>query len=341
MEPESIAYIFRNNRSGGISIESLFANIIEGIEDNIGANRISRHMVPHTSSGFYQLWKNTQYTRQIDSQIVHVAGDTYYTALGLNPDRTVVTFHDCGMLLNDLPALKKKIIKKLWFEWPARHLKWITVISEQTRDELINIVGCDPEKISVIPNCYDPAFRFAEYPDDNSKPVVLQIGTKGNKNVKRLAEALSGLDVILDIVGPVNNELKAHLDRHNMDFRSSTGLTKEEIVQKYVHSHVVAFVSTYEGFGLPVIEAQAVGRPVVTSNIEPMKGISGGAACLVDPCDVAAIRQAVLRVIHDRSYREEIVAAGLENKERFTRARIVGRYMELYEKMIERAGEAN
>ncbi|HEX6960761.1 MAG TPA: glycosyltransferase, partial [Lacipirellula sp.] len=100
---------------------------------------------------------------------------------------------------------------------------------------------------------------------------------------------------------------------------------------------IVAFASTVEGFGLPILEAQAVGRPVVTSNTSSMPEIAGGGACLVDPLDVGSIRAGILRVISDDSYRKDIVRRGLKNVRRFHPDEIAAQYLRLYQQVAHEA----
>jgi len=94
---------------------------------------------------------------------------------------------------------------------------------------------------------------------------------------------------------------------------------------------MVVFASLAEGFGLPIIEANAIGRPVVTSNLSPMKEVAGDAGCLVNPCDVTDIRDGIRRVIGDDEYRNALIERGYENAQRY-RADVVARqYARLYE----------
>jgi glycosyltransferase involved in cell wall biosynthesis len=84
----------------------------------------------------------------------------------------------------------------------------------------------------------------------------------------------------------------------------------------------VVFPSLYEGFGLPIVEAQAVGRPVITSNLWSMPEIAGEGACIVDPYDVQSIKSGLMRVINDTEYRENLINKGFENVRRFDEEKI-------------------
>ena len=97
---------------------------------------------------------------------------------------------------------------------------------------------------------------------------------------------------------------------------------------------MLVFVSTYEGFGLPILEAEATGRPVLTSNIMAMPEVAGDGACLVDPYNITAIRKGTLKVINDSSYRKELVQHGFENVKRFRPEKIAAQYVELYKQII-------
>jgi glycosyltransferase involved in cell wall biosynthesis len=93
---------------------------------------------------------------------------------------------------------------------------------------------------------------------------------------------------------------------------------------------LLLFPSLHEGFGLPIVEAQATGRPVVTSDREPMTEVSGGAAVLVDPEDVASIRTGVLRVLEDHQLAAELVRRGRVNVGRFSASAVAAQYAAIY-----------
>ena len=99
----------------------------------------------------------------------------------------------------------------------------------------------------------------------------------------------------------------------------------------------MVFVSLAEGFGLPILEAQAIGRPVVTSDLSPMRDVAGGAACLVDPRNVDSIRAGIRRVIKDSNYREGLVELGLRNVVQYQPQVVASRYARLYEHIAQRS----
>ena len=93
------------------------------------------------------------------------------------------------------------------------------------------------------------------------------------------------------------------------------------------------FASTYEGFGVPIIEAQAMGRVVITSNIEPMNKVAGNGAIIVDPYDVNSIKEAVLRIIDNVELRNDIILKGLKNASKYSSESIASKYLKLYKKV--------
>ena len=80
----------------------------------------------------------------------------------------------------------------------------------------------------------------------------------------------------------------------------------------------VLYPSLYEGFGFPVLEAQACGTAVLTATTSSLPEVAGDTALLVDPLDTAAITQGIQRLVQDEAYRQELVQRGFENVRRFS-----------------------
>jgi glycosyltransferase involved in cell wall biosynthesis len=158
----------------------------------------------------------------------------------------------------------------------------------------------------------------------------LQIGTKENKNVLRLIEALEIVSCHLVIIGGNNEQIEEHLDRYKVSFTWLQNLSDAELIEQYQKCDIVTLVSTIEGFGMPILEAQAVGRPVVTSNVSSMPEVAGNAACYVDPFDIDSIRSGILKVMQDDAYREDLIEKGYVNIKRFELSKVTWMYLDLY-----------
>jgi glycosyltransferase involved in cell wall biosynthesis len=96
---------------------------------------------------------------------------------------------------------------------------------------------------------------------------------------------------------------------------------------------MVVFASLYEGFGLPILEAQAMGRPVITSNFGAMREAAGDGALLVDPYSVEEIRDAILRIKREPALREDLIAKGLRNAAKYRADAVAERYAGIYRRL--------
>ena len=107
-------------------------------------------------------------------------------------------------------------------------------------------------------------------------------------------------------------------------------VTDEEINAEYQNTDIVSFCSEYEGFGMPIIEANATGRIVITSNITPMTEIGGESAIYVNPYNIEEIRLAFKYIISNESIRSKHIELGINNIKRFNLNSIVEQYKNLY-----------
>ena len=164
-------------------------------------------------------------------------------------------------------------------------------------------------------------------------PRLLQIGTFPNKNIFRTISALEGLKCHLTIVGRLNEEHSNQLRKLNIDYTNLIDISRHELLRQYQLCDVLLFASTYEGFGLPIVEANAIGRSVITSNLWSMPEVGASSVCYVNPYDVFSIRSGIKRVIDDESYRTLLIANGIENAKRFSVDRIGKQYASLYQEV--------
>ncbi|WP_020602225.1 glycosyltransferase family 4 protein [Spirosoma spitsbergense] len=329
----TITYLVRSPGTGH-SIEALFGSIQREVDQQPGI-RTKRVYLPHISRGWRSVWQNLRFVRTLKSDIFHITGDVHYTALALPGSRTVLTIHDCSTLVkNQHRPVRYALFWLFWYYLPIRRASVVTAVSDKTRQELIRYTGNVAQKVVVVSNGYDPAFRHQPGSFQPSHPVLLQVGTAPNKNLFRLITALEGIHCTLLLVGPVSDPIRQALQQRLIDYRQYENLSRAEVIQLYADCDIVTFVSTYEGFGMPVLEANAVGRVVITSIDSPMYDLAPDSAYFVNPLDVAAIRQGVLRLITDTAYRQKLVKAGLLNAQHYTAAATALHYRKRYQKMI-------
>lgn len=321
-----VVHIHRPPRPGAHSIEELFRALASELRNQVEV--IEYRCGPRSAA-----WRDARKLRRLDADVYHVTGDVHYIVPALPRERTVLTVHDLNHLRFGLRGLRQLAFRWLWYTLPLHAARAVTVISEATRQDIVDHLGFAAHRMQVIENCYSPVFRPLPRAFDPACPVILQIGTKSNKNVERLVAALQGIACKLLIVGPVDAALARLLVEHGVTWESRVDLTHAQIAQAYAEADVVTFVSLREGFGMPIIEAQACARPVVTSDISPMREVAGAGACLVSPHDTAAIRAGIVRVIADAAYRSALVDAGLRNVARYAPSTISARYLALYRRV--------
>ncbi|MFZ9660865.1 MAG: glycosyltransferase family 4 protein [Chitinophagaceae bacterium] len=284
----------------------------------------------HLSKGFwnrvfivFQAWR-------YQGEINHVTGDIHFATLLLNKKRTVLTIHDCR-LLDEWNGIKYKLFRLFWFQLPLKKCQYITVVSTFTSNRLKHHLKVNDEKIRVIPVAIDERFKPLKKDFNSQRPIVLQVGTTVNKNLHRVAAALEGVTCQLRIIGDLSNEDITVLDKYKIAYTSISNISIDEVIQEYGNADMLLFASTYEGFGMPILEAQSTGRPVITSNIASMPEVSGEGAALVDPYNIASIRNAVVKLIHDANYRNDLIQKGFINVNRFRINDIAEKYAELYD----------
>ena len=317
--------IYRSLDSGP-SIRKVFESFVPHLEKSYNIRRI---VVPDPGANPRAMLRNFMAClRAPKAAVNHVTGDIHYCVLAYRRRTTVLTIHDLNFLRlkRGFPRLVKYL---LWVWLPVKYARRVVCISEATREHLQSIVKVCPDKISVIVNPVAAAFVYRAKEFNAVQPRILHIGTKTQKNLPRVVRALGGISCHLRIIGRPDSESLAALA--GMEYSFAENITDQQIVEEYAACDLVSFPSLYEGFGMPIVEGQAMGRVVLTSSLEPMHSVAGGAAIEVDPYDVASIRAGFEKCIADAALREELIRMGLENARRYSPSGVAAQYHNIYD----------
>jgi len=271
--------------------------------------------------------------RRIGADLVH--GPVFVGPL-LAPCPVVVTIHDLSFirfptLFRPVHRLYLTVLTRL----SARRARRLIAVSAHTAAETTRLLGIPSERIDVVYHGVDPAFHplpadeVAVFRQRQGLPerFVLCVGTlEPRKNQTRLVEAFARIhdgQVKLVLVGGkgwLYDELFTRVE--------ALGLSKEIIFPGYVMNDelplwynaatILAYPSLYEGFGMPVLEAQACGTPVLTSNVSSLPEAAGDAASMVDPYDVEALAAELDRLLTGKPLRHELRERGLAHAKKFS-----------------------
>lgn len=321
-----IVLIFRKRHVNAYSIEELFHSVAGELKKN---NEITEYVAGSRWNIVRDAWR----LRKMKADIYHLTGDIHYLILLLPRRKTILTIHDIGHFLFGLNGIKRWLYKWLWLVLPIRAARAVTAVSKATSDNIVTHLGLADKPVEVIENCHHPIFKPVHRPFNVNQPAILQVGTKSYKNVPRLIEALQGIPCRLVLVGSLDDEIRNKLADCNVAYENHVGLTHAEIYKQYVKSDLVSFVSLGEGFGVPIIEAQATGRPLITANVSPMCDVAGEGACLADPMNVSQIREGIQKIIADEDYRKRLIERGLHNVRRYSPVAISSQYYTLYQRI--------
>lgn len=321
----------RGHALGQFSVERVFRDVVSAMPAGIDAMLVE---VPYPSRGLLPRLRNMLFTARLQADVVHITGDIQYCALAVRRSRCLLTVLDLGSLRR-LTGWRRRLLLLLWYRLPILRAAAVTTISRAICDELDQLLAGAGSKTTVI-GC-PVGQEFAPSPGGMVKPPcfrVLLVGTTPNKNMETVAAALQGLPIHIRIVGNMDDKQRAIMARLHLSYSQVAGLSHSEMVATYQSSSVLLFASTYEGFGLPILEAQACGLPVVTSSVSPMCDVAGDAAVLVDPLNAASIRHGVEAVLSDPDLRSRLSAAGQLNAANYTPTRVAAEYADAYRRLV-------
>jgi glycosyltransferase involved in cell wall biosynthesis len=324
-----VRQFLRHPVQGWYSIEGTFETVRRHLDPDIHVDVVTNR---YPSRGLLPRLKDAVNARRNRGPVNHVLGDVHYLTWFLPRRHTILTIHDC-IPLEQARGLRWFALWALWYWLPAKKAGQLTVVSEFTRKSLERWIRYPADRITVVPPPLTPGFESSKPRPHGKWRRLLHIGSTPNKNLGRVIEAVAGLDITLVIVGRVDDASRELLTEHLVAHENHVDLDTDALIEQFHRADILLFPSTYEGWGMPIIEAQAVGRPVITSNVASMPEASGGAACLVDPFNVESIRAGVTKVLTDEDYALGLINDGRKNARKYSAGAITARYTEVYRRI--------
>ena len=235
--------------------------------------------------------------------------------------KLVVTIHDIAEFQNARFRNLHRLFRRFVTNTSIRNADSLITVSEFSKEEIVKTLKYSSSKIVVTPL----ASRFSidkQNKINTSKKYILHLGGMHlNKNVPRLLEAFSKIkqETSLYLVGNtigLKEINKAYSTIENIKIIGF--LDDKELKELIKGASIFIYPSLYEGFGLPILEAMALGVPVITSNRTSMPEVAGDAALYVNPENVEEIAEAISRLLQDDALRASLIEKGYKRVQEFS-----------------------
>ena len=265
-----------------------------------------------------------------------------FTAPLLTSGRKVTVIHD--LQHKKQPGNFGSLERLAWdlMVWSGvRHSHWLITPSEASKRDVVAAYGVQASKVRAIHHGVEPDFLglrgnpfyeeafLAEAGIPRQRYLLVVSTVHPHKNWERLLDAYQqltehgfhrGISWWAGLPGKSWKAVQRHLRQTGLDDRVHLlgWQPRRVLLALFKFAEALVFPSTFEGFGIPVLEAMAAGLPVACSDIPPLREIADGAAVFFDPASAEAIREGMKTVLGDLGCRERIVARGLEKAKRST-----------------------
>lgn len=308
--------------------------------------------VPCRPSFLGALWHPlvVQILRQDAAEVYHLPNTM---PLLRTPCPAVVSIHDLQEFRIQRYGLGRTLYRRAISRMAARRATRIITMSAHAKRDIVRLLGVAPEKVAVIPEGVEERF-FASGDRAHDARLLEKLGVREpylltvgeihpGKNIATLVRAFAQIarDVphTLVLAGKpgwqghrILREIAASPVRARVQYLGY--VDEETLLTLYRRAEAFVLPSLYEGFGLPLLEAMAVGTPVISSNASCLPEVAGGAAVLVPP-SAEALAEAMLRVVRDATLREELRTRGRCQARRFSWQETARSTLRVYEEAVE------
>ncbi len=285
------------------------------------------------------VWRRYHISKLFDREKIDIYhGLSHELPIGIEKTdvKSIVTIHDLIFIRHPeyyRPTDRRIYLQK--FKHACTLADRIHAISQQTKNDIVDFFDIPERKIEVIYQSCNPLF-YQNFSDEEKTEVLekyklpyhflLSVGTvEKRKNLLNILKAMIKFDIRISMV-VAGRETKYMVEiedfiqknKEKLKVHFLTNISDRELGILYQSANMLVYPSVFEGFGLPVIEAQASGCPVVTSRSSSMPEAGGKGAVYVNPASEKEIGDAILRLMNDPEYRSVLVEEGRKNAERFT-----------------------
>jgi Glycosyltransferase len=291
-------------------------------------------------------WEQGILPFQLGREKIDVVHSLGYVAPLAARARQIVSVHDLNFLSHEgWGTAQGRRILRFFVERSVRRADHVITISEFSRNGLVHLLGVPREKVSVTYLAAaqhletEPMRAPSEYDPADGAPYILAFSAlPSHKNIARLVSAFEQIqDLVphsLVVIGnlPGNEDDRRALERKAGPRIHFTGyLPDADVATALKGASLFALPSLYEGFGLPVIEAQRAGIPVTCSRVAALPEVAGDAAFYFDPLSVDEISAALRKCLVDPDLRSALVTKGFENAKRFSWENTARETLAIYE----------
>lgn len=318
--PTAHEFVVFSNREAGLDLTPGSPRFFTDVQPVEAVNRPARI-----------LWEQTGLIRALRRQRISVLLNAGFTAPVAAFCPQVTVFHDLQH--------KRHPEHFRWFDLPPwRFLLWaaahrsqrLIAVSGATRQDLLRYYQLPPSRIDVVPHGVNPRFFALQRAErDGSGPHLLCVSTlHPHKNLERLLEAFALLRRSLPTARLTLAGMRGfHSEAVESKLRSLglqeavrvTGwIPRPELESLFTQADLFVYPSTFEGFGMPVLESLAAGLPTACSAIPPLREVAGDAAAYFPPDDVPAMADTLQRLLTDAAWREQLHKAGPARAAQFT-----------------------
>jgi glycosyltransferase involved in cell wall biosynthesis len=319
----------------------------------------------HSGTGirkyYERYWHHPQQVCQVEGDIYHIIDHTnahvaYWLKKKGKP--IIITCHDLVQFV--YPEILKGQSRFPVFSMASwqfsvrgmRHADCVVAVSSNTAKDVHKRLDIELEKILVVPNGVEASFqplpsqevtsfrqKYRRFPEEIC---LLNVGsTHQRKNIITVLKVLKtlkdqGLSVRLwRLGGKFMAEQAAFIKKHNLDqdILDFGTADKNILIQLYNAADVLLAPSLYEGFGLTVLEAMACGLPVITSNVSSIPEVVDNAAVLVEPMDIQAMSESVVRLKQDSIYSQKLISQGFVRAKQLTWKKSAEHLVSIYEQL--------